>query len=61
MSGPDPEQPAPQFLPAEEEDPDGTLLDAHRVARRRPDGAKIDDVGNPVPVETHPHHGVTGG
>ena len=59
MSGPGPEQPAETFLPAEEVDPDGAL-DAHRVARRRPDGARIDDVGSPVPVETHSHHGVTG-
>jgi hypothetical protein len=29
--------------------------DGQLIARRRPDGPRIDEVGDPVPVERKPH------
>ncbi len=51
---PDPELPpvGGGVLPVEEEQ---IPEEGHVVARRRPDGPKIDDVGDPVPLERHPH------
>lgn len=39
-------------LPVEEEQ---AADEGHLVARRRPDGPKIDEVGDPVPLDRHPH------
>jgi len=40
----------------EEAEPPGAG-DGHVVARRRPDGPRIDEAGDPVPVDRNPHHG----
>jgi hypothetical protein len=51
---PDSDVPAPGTLPEEEQQ---TPADGHLVGRRRPDGKRIDEVGDPVPLDRHPHHG----
>jgi hypothetical protein len=48
------ETPAPGAPPEEEQlDVDG----GHVLGRRKPDGKRLDEVGDPVPLERHPHHG----
>ena len=52
---PDPDDLAPAGgPPAEEEQQEG---EGHVIARRRPDGKRIDEVGDPAPIDKHPHHG----
>jgi hypothetical protein len=53
---PDPaDTPVPGLPPEEAEQP--SPEDGHVIARRRPDGPRIDDAGDPVPLDRHPHHG----
>ena len=44
----------PGELPEEEQQ---AADEGHLIARRKPDGPRIDEVGDPVPLDRHPHHG----
>ena len=51
---PDPDPPAPGIAVEEQQAEEEA---GHVIARRRPDGRRIDEVGDPVPLDRHPHHG----
>jgi hypothetical protein len=49
----EPEAAPPPGAPPDEERQVGDV--GHQIARRRPDGPRIDEVGDPVPFEKNPH------